>query len=62
MTNTYIVENKKLSDLLEDIDSFKTKINTINDNYNSQYHIEYEVHKDDNSELWIGTITANKDE
>ena len=57
MENTYSLKEKKISKLLDILDSFKTRIDNFNSKYNNCYTYGIDVYKD--SEASKGSYIAD---
>lgn len=57
--NTYIVEDLYISDLLNNLDDFKDKMDSFITKY-PNYKYDINVYKED--DIWIGEVKVIKDE
>jgi hypothetical protein len=47
MEKSYLIEKAKISDLLNELDNFKTKMDSFNNKYGDLYDYDIEIYTDD---------------
>ena len=66
MNNTYILKKKKIVDLVEEIDSFKTRIDIFNNKYNNRYSYGIDIYSEEDEEskgsLYIAKLNIKTNE